>query len=143
MRGMLPPCLRRPSACFSFSFSLRYAKIAPARVSRVEVASREDVLSGKTFGDAGPYERIAGTIYFSLPVDNVHNTAIVDLKNAVNLRNGEVEFSADFIAIRPKDPKRANGSLLLEVPNRGRSRIVAWSTAATGMSRMMPAMHGC
>jgi len=58
-------------------------------------------------------------------VNNPHNGAIVDLKNAVNLRNGEVEFSADFIAIRPKDPHRGNGSLLLENPNRGRSRIIS------------------
>jgi len=96
-----------------------------ARVSRVEIKTRQDVLAGKTFGDAGPYERILGTVYFSLPVYNPHNGAIVDLKNAVNLRNGEVEFSADFIAIRPKDPHRGNGSLLLENPNRGRSRIIS------------------
>jgi hypothetical protein len=35
-----------------------------------------------------------------------------------------VEFSADFIAVRPKDPSKSNGSLLLEVPNRGRARII-------------------
>jgi hypothetical protein len=104
---------------------LTSAKISAAHVLRVEVASREDVLSGKSFGDSGPYERIVGTVYFSLPIDNLHNVAIVDLKNATNLNEGKVEFSADFMAIRPKDPKRANGSLLLEVPNRGRSRIVA------------------
>jgi hypothetical protein len=96
-----------------------------ARVVRTEILSRQDVLAGKTFGDAGPYERILGIIYFSLPVNNPHNQAIVDLQNAVNLRNGEVEFAADFMAIRPKDQHRANGSLLLEIPNRGRSRILA------------------
>lgn len=96
-----------------------------ARVTRVEVTSRQDVLAGKSFGNAGAYERILGTVYFSLAVDNVRNASIVDLKNAVNLRNGEVEFSADFIAIRPKDPHRGNGSLLLENPNRGQSRIIA------------------
>ena len=96
-----------------------------ARVTRVEITSREDVLQGKSFGQAGPYERILGKVYFSLRVDNPHNAAIVDLKNAVNLRNGEVEFSSDFIAIRPKDPHRGNGSILLENPNRGRSRIVS------------------
>jgi hypothetical protein len=36
-----------------------------------------------------------------------------------------VEFSADFAAVRPKDATKGNGSLLLEVPNRGRSRIIA------------------
>jgi hypothetical protein len=96
-----------------------------ARVTHVEVTSRADVLGGKSFGDSGPYERIAGRVYFSLPVDNRYNSRIVDLKNAVNCKNGEVEFSADFIAMRPKDAGKGNGSMLLEVPNRGRSRIVA------------------
>ena len=50
-----------------------------ARVSRVEIASRRDVLGGKIFGDAGSYEYITGRVYFSLPVANSHNQRIVDL----------------------------------------------------------------
>jgi hypothetical protein len=96
-----------------------------ARVKHVEIATRTDVLGGKTFGDAGAYERITGRVYFSVPVANPHNQRIVDLANAVNLKNGEVEFSADFVAVRPKDPRKGNGSLLLEVPNRGRARILS------------------
>jgi len=96
-----------------------------ARVLRVEVASRSSVLDGKVFGDAGAYERISGRVYFSLPVANPHNARIVDLANAVNLKNGEVEFSADFVAVRPKDAHKGNGSLLLEVPNRGNARILS------------------
>lgn len=99
--------------------------VTSARVLRVEVTSRQDVLGGKNFGDTGSYERILGTVYFSLPINNPHNAPIIDLKNAVNLRNGEVEFSADFIAIRPSDSHRGNGSLLLENPNRGHSRIIS------------------
>ncbi len=57
-----------------------------ARVLRVEIASRTDVLNGRAFGAAGAYERIAGRVYFSLAVDNPHNQRIVDLRNAVNLR---------------------------------------------------------
>jgi Alpha/beta hydrolase domain len=94
-----------------------------ARVTRVEITSRADVLSGKPFGDAGAYERISGRIYFSLPVSNPHNRHIVDLDKAVNLKDSEVEFSADFVAIRPKQGGQGNGSILLEVPNRGRPRI--------------------
>jgi hypothetical protein len=96
-----------------------------ARVVRVETASRQDVLNGKSFGDAGPYERITGRVYFSVAVANPHNKRIVDLANAANLKNGEVEFSADFIAIRPKDPHKTNGSMILENPNRGHSRIIS------------------
>ena len=92
---------------------------------RVEITSHSDVLSGKAFGDAGAYERIIGQIYFSVAVANPHNQRIVDLKNAVNLRNGEVEFSANFMALRPKNVGQSSGSMILENPNRGRSRIVA------------------
>ena len=81
-----------------------------ARVVRVEIASRADVLNGKAFGDVGAYERITGRVYFSLTVENPHNRGIVDLDKAVNLKNGEVEFSADFIAVRPK--KRQQGKRL-------------------------------
>ena len=109
-------------------FLILFFLISPllhARVTRVEIASRTDVLSGKTFAEAGAYERITGRIYFSLPVANPHNQLIVDLANAVNLKNGEVEFSSDFVAVRPRDPSKGNGSLLLEVPNRGRPRILS------------------
>ena len=92
---------------------------------RVDVASRNDVLGGQKFGAAGAYERITGRVYFSVDVANSRNRAIVDLDNAVNLKDGEVEFSADFIAVRPKDPARSNGSMVLESPNRGHSRIIS------------------
>jgi hypothetical protein len=64
-------------------------------------------------------------MYFSVAVANPHNQRIVDLANAVNLKNGQVEFSSDFVAVRPKDTRKGNGSLLLEVPNRGRGRIIS------------------
>jgi len=96
-----------------------------ARVLHVEVASRSTVFDGKEFGAAGAYERITGRVYFSLRVANAHNQRIVDLGNAVNLKNGEDEFSSDFVAVRPKNLDQGNGSMLLEVPNRGNARILA------------------
>jgi hypothetical protein len=96
-----------------------------ARVTRVEITSRTDVLDGKPFGESGAYERITGRVYFAVAVGNLHNRGIVDLGSAVNLRNGEVEFSADFVAVRPKDAAKGNGTLLLENPNRGHARILS------------------
>ena len=96
-----------------------------ARVTRIEIDTRTDVLQGKPFGEAGSYERLTGQIFYSVRIDNPHNAAIVDLHNAVNLKNGEVAFSADFVAFRPKDPQKGNGSLLLEVPNRGRPHFIS------------------
>jgi hypothetical protein len=39
-----------------------------ARVVPVEVTSRNDVLAGKPFGDAGAYECILGRVYYAVPV---------------------------------------------------------------------------
>ncbi|MFZ0863840.1 MAG: alpha/beta hydrolase domain-containing protein [Candidatus Sulfotelmatobacter sp.] len=133
---MLSRMRLRPGLCPLLLTLTLTALPLSARVLRVETATRTDVLGGKQFGDAGAYERITGRVYFSLPVANPHNHRIVDLSNAVNLKNGEVEFSSDFIAVRPIDPRKGNGSMLLEVPNRGRGRIIAlvdggdWDLAA-------------
>ena len=96
-----------------------------ARVTHIEITSRTGVLDGTPFGDSGPYERITGRVYFAVSVANPHNQPIVDLTNAVNLQNGEVEFSADFVAVRPKDATKGNGTLLLENPNRGQPHILS------------------
>jgi len=96
-----------------------------ARVTRVEITSRTDILDGKSFGESGPYERITGRVYFAVAVANIHNQRIVDLANAINLQNGEVEFSADFVAVRPKDATKGNGTLLLENPNRGNPHLLS------------------
>jgi hypothetical protein len=115
-------CLRVVSAAVVFLSSV--LPLA-ARVDRVEILSRTDVLGGKTFGQAGAYERITGRVYFSVTVSNPYNQRIVDLDKAVNRQGDQVEFSADLIVIRPKDARKGNGSLLLEVPNRGHPRILS------------------
>jgi hypothetical protein len=112
----------RLALCLAFLFMVPSLS---ARVTHVEITSRVDVLDAKPFGESGPYERITGRVYFSVLVANTHNQPIVDLANAVNLQNGEVEFSADFVAVRPKDATKGNGTLLLENPNRGHSRILS------------------
>src|ERR1700730_3548106 len=117
----------RLRSCASFLVLSLLLTVAPlhARVLRVDVTSRTTVLNGKECGNAGSYERITGRVYFSLAVANARNQRIVDLRNAVNLKNGEVEFSSDFVAVRPKNVRQGNGSMLLEVPNRGNARILA------------------
>ena len=99
--------------------------LSSGRVISVQLTSRQDVLDGRSFGTTGPYERITGLVHFSVALANLHNDAIVDLKNAVNMTGGEVEFSADLVVVRPKQRGRGNDSMLLEVPNRGRARILS------------------
>lgn len=117
--------MRRRTACSLLLVVISVASRVEGRVTRIEVQSREDVLGGKAFGNTGAYERIAGRVYFSVVVADDCNRRIVDLERAANLRNGKVEFSADFFAIRPKDPRKGNGSLLLSIPNRGNAWIIS------------------
>jgi len=98
---------------------------ACAGVVDVQVASRTDVQGGAAFGRSGAYERLSGKVIFSVAAVDPHNRGIVDLERASNLRGGRVEFSADFVALRPKAAHRANGTMVLEIPNRGRPRIVS------------------
>ncbi|HSY48477.1 MAG TPA: alpha/beta hydrolase domain-containing protein [Thermoanaerobaculia bacterium] len=90
-----------------------------ARVDHVDITSRTSYLGGKSFGLAGAYERIQGRAYFVLDPANVHDRVIVDLDKAPRNARGEVEFSADIDILRPKDPARGNGTLFIDVPNRG------------------------
>ncbi len=95
-----------------------------AKVVRVQVQSQSEVLGGQAFGEPGAYERITGKLFFSVAVNDPHNLAIVDLRNAVNAAAGQVECSADFVVVRPKHPRAGKGTLLLEVPNRGNPQLL-------------------
>ena len=87
---MLPGMRPRQRTVSSLLFILLSLTSVNARVVRVELTSRVDLLNGKLFGEAGAYERIAGRVYFAVSVSNPHNRRIVDLDNAVNLKNGEI-----------------------------------------------------
>ncbi|HKQ06647.1 MAG TPA: alpha/beta hydrolase domain-containing protein [Blastocatellia bacterium] len=95
------------------------AVTAHAKVTRLEIISRADVAGGKTFGAAGPYEKIVGKLYFEVDPTAARNRQIVDLDKAPRNARGMVEFTADLFILRPKDASRGNGAALVEIPNRG------------------------
>ena len=95
------------------------AATAHAKVTRLEITTRSDVAGGKSFGSAGPYEKIAGKLYFEVDPRAARNRQIVDLDRAPRNARGAVEFSADFFILKPKELSRANGAALVEIPNRG------------------------
>src|ERR671938_1347416 len=90
------------------------AATAQARVTRLEITMRWDVAGGKRFGDAGPYEKIEGKLYFEVDPKAARNRQIVDLDKAPRNARGMVEFSADLFILRPKDAAHGNGAALVE-----------------------------
>src|SRR5262245_16698576 len=103
-----------------------------ADVVKVEVKSRADVVAGKAFGAAGPYEKLSGTIHFAIDPKNSANQIITDIDKAPKNAAGKVEFSSDFYLIKPKDPSRGNGTVLYEVSNRGGKGMLGFFNFASG-----------
>ncbi len=92
---------------------------ARADVVSVEVHRRESFAGGISFGETGPYERIAGVVRFAVDPSHPRNRGIVDLALAPRNAQGKVEFESDFFVLAPKDLAKGNGALFYEVNNRG------------------------
>ena len=111
---------------FILSFLFVSTLISPAfaDVSRVTIASRTVVANGLWFGAAGPYEKVAGTVFFELDPGNPRNRVITDIDLAPKNARGRVEFSADLFILAPQEPTRASGSVLFEISNRGNKGLL-------------------
>ena len=95
------------------------ATAATAAVRHVRVIDRTDVLDGASFGPAGPYERLVMKAEFAVDPKNPANRIITDIDHAPKGEDGRVEFTADAIVVKPRDPAKGNGTILFEVSNRG------------------------
>lgn len=93
---------------------------AQAQVSRFEVLERMPAFGGRSFGEVGSYELIRGQATLELDPSEARNRVIADLELAPRNAAGKVQAQADVVLLVPSDPSRGNGSLLVDVPNRGR-----------------------
>jgi hypothetical protein len=103
-----------------------------AEVVRIEVQSRGDLVAGQPFGAAGPYEKIAGKIFFAVDPALPANRIVADLDKAPRNSAGKVEFSSDFFLMKPKNIARGNGAVLYEVSNRGGKGMLGFFNHAAG-----------
>ncbi len=116
---------------------------ATAKVVRVEIVSREDILNGRDFGAFGPYEKIVGRVYFAFDPANPMNARIVDLDRAPRNAAGLVEAWADFVVLRPKRAVPGGGVALLEVSNRGgKASLSYFNGAARSLDPVDPEHFG-
>ncbi|MBR0937158.1 alpha/beta hydrolase domain-containing protein [Bradyrhizobium jicamae] len=91
-----------------------------AEVIGFDITERVPAFAGRSFGDVGPYERITARATIALDPSDDRNAVITDLTQAPRNPDGKVEAIADVVILRPADPAHGNGTLLLDVPNRGR-----------------------
>ncbi len=112
-----------------------------AKVVRVVVDRREDLLGGRAWGEIGAYEKLVGRIFFAFDPENPSNGRVVDLRWAPRNADGLVEAWADFMVLQPKDPGDRRGVAWLEVSNRGGKASLRYFNGATEGSRD-PATEG-
>ena len=89
-----------------------FATPADAKVTKLEIASQQSYGTFKP----GEYVWWQGTIRGEL----APSEKIPDLDKAAKNARGTVEYSARFSLMFPKNPKAGNGTLLVDIPNRGR-----------------------
>jgi Alpha/beta hydrolase domain len=115
----------RKSAWIALFCAAVLASTAPvdAKVKRIVIdksKSEPEAYGGKSFGTAGPYEKVEGTAYGELDPKDRRNAIIQDIQLAPRNSRGMVEYSVTFMLIKPVDMAKASGVLFYEVQNRGR-----------------------
>src|SRR5216684_1689978 len=99
-----------------------------ARVVRFVVEQRRAIADGKSWGQAGPYERLDGTVYIEVDPRDPLNAVIVNLDKAPKTPKGMVGFSAPFYILKPLEMARGNRKIFYGVNNRGNKIEYAWRT---------------
>lgn len=84
---------------------------------RLSITATEDFPG--SFGSVGAYEKVSGTLRGEVDPSDPKNAVIQDLQLAPVNARGMVEYSADFVLLKPKDMARASGVLRYDAPNRG------------------------
>jgi alpha/beta hydrolase family protein len=110
-------------------------------LTNFEIMSCGPYAGGRSFGAVGAYQQVDGTAHFA--VDPLHpaNAHICDLKLAPRNAAGLVEFTCDLSLVLPVDAARANGRCIVELPNRGRRRVVAMMNCAPPDAPVGPQAH--
>ena len=98
------------------------ASLAPsveARVTKIVLTGPTPVFANASFGTVGAYEQFDGTAYGEVdPLDPL-NALIQDIALAPRNSNGKVTYTTRVVIQRPVHLNQGNGSMLLEIVNRG------------------------
>ncbi|RCW71782.1 alpha/beta hydrolase domain-containing protein [Pseudorhodoferax soli] len=94
---------------------------APAPAStpqlKLSVTATEDFPG--SYGSVGAYEKLTGSISGEVDPKDPKNAVIQDLALAPVNARGMVDYSAEFVLLKPKDMTKAGGVLRYDAPNRG------------------------
>lgn len=118
--------------CAAVVAALLITGIVPvaAKVTRLEITSKQPYGSFRS----GEYVIWEGRVHGEL----APTEAIPDIDKPARNSRGQVEYSSHIILFMPADPARGNGTLLVDIPNRGN----AYSRALYNSPRDEPYLAG-
>ena len=106
------------------AFGQQSASPSGMGITRLVITKRQVAYGGASFGTAGQYEVVAGTAYGELDPHAPGNSGIVNISRAPLNAKGHVDYSVDFMILKPVDEKKGNGRLIYDFVNRGRNTIL-------------------
>ena len=92
---------------------------AEARVVRIVIEETRPFANGRSFGSAGPFERLDGTVHMEIDPADPLNALIVNVSKAPRNERGLVEFAARFYIIKPVKMASGNRKIFYGINNRG------------------------
>jgi len=98
--------------------------ITQSAIESLVVKTKGLAYNGTRFGSIGTYTYLLAEATGTVNASDRCAPTIVDLKNAAD-ETGTVKYSFDVVILTPTDPAKANGTLLYEVVNRGRTIALA------------------
>jgi hypothetical protein len=116
---MLPICRWLVLAMLAAPIAVAASTGKAGYVDRLEITATYDAYGGASFGDVGPYQVIAGIVHGKLDPADPANAGIVDLSLAPRDASGMIDYSTDFVILRPKNVDNAKRVLFYDVVNRG------------------------
>jgi Alpha/beta hydrolase domain len=109
---------------------------------RIEIDSTEPFAGGTSFGDAGPYEWLRGTVHYAIDPDEEGLPYICDLDLAPRNDDGLVEFSSTIDIVKPVDLDKGNRRVFYEFSNRGGKSMITGFNYGRGTDWKAPEYAG-
>ena len=109
-----------------------FSSLADAMITKIVIDKKESFANGHEFPITGAYEKLVGKAYGEVDPNNPLNKLIVNLDKAPRNAKGKVEYTSDVYILKPVDPKRGNGKIFYDAPNRGSKRILMFLNDGRG-----------
>src|SRR5438445_11990050 len=92
---------------------------AEARITKIEITTRDLAFGGYSWPGVGQYERITGIAKAEVDPTDRRNALIVDIGLAPTNTRGNVEYSFNFYILKPIELPKGAHRVMYEPPNRG------------------------